>query len=568
MTERVRKESAEPSSAAGHGAARVAAGIFSSRLAGLVREATLAYFLGAGPHADVFRTALRGPNLLQNLLGQQTLSASFIPVYSRLLEDGREEEAGRFAGAIFGLLLAVAATMALVGVLLARPIVALLATGYLADAAQVAGGAASVDRFPLAVRAVRIIFPMTGILVLSAWCLGVLNSHRRFFLSYFAPVLWNGAIIAALGYAGSRAAGLGALPAGLSRLDWMTLAACFGALVGGGLQFAVQLPLVVRLMRGFRLRISTRVEGVAEALRAFAPLAAGRGVVQLSSYLDLLLASFLAAGAVSALGFALPLYLLPVSLFGMSVAAAELPELARRQAESRSEMAARLDAAFRQMAYLTVPTVVGYLALGFLLVGGLYRRGSFGLEDNWLVYAVLGGYTLGLLASNTSRLLQNVFYAAGRTRVPARIAVERVLLSAALGILLMLGLDRFSVARVVGLPVSESGLRFGAAGLALSAGLAAWYELRRLRSVLAADLPGLRLPVGFTRRLLFASVVSLAPALLVWWLLAGRPVLPQALAVVAVYAVTYFGLTHRMGLSQAKRWLGRLVGLFSSTGRR
>jgi putative peptidoglycan lipid II flippase len=164
-------------------ASRVALGIGCSRALGFLREAVLAYFFGAGPHADVFRTALRGPNLLQNLLGEQTLSASFIPVYSRLLASGRPEVAGRFAGAIFGILLAVAAGVSLVGIWLAEPIVSLLAPGYLADAARVAAGELSIDRFPLAVRAVRIIFPMTGILVLSAWALGVLNSHRRFFIS-------------------------------------------------------------------------------------------------------------------------------------------------------------------------------------------------------------------------------------------------------------------------------------------------------------------------------------------------------------------------------------------------
>ncbi len=553
-------ESSETGVGVDGASARVAAGILSSRITGLIREATLAYFLGTGPHADIFRTALRGPNLLQNLLGEQTLSASFIPVYSRFLEQGREEEAGRFAGAILGLLLAVAAALAITGVLLARPIVAVLAAGYLADAAQVAAGEASVDRFPLAVAAVRIIFPMTGILVLSAWCLGILNSHRRFFLSYCAPVVWNGAIISALVMVGSLALVPDWFPESLTRLDQILLAACFGALVGGVLQFAVQLPLVTRLLRGFRFRISTRIEGVAEALRAFAPLAAGRGVVQLSSYLDLLLASFLVAGAVSALGYALPLYLLPVSLFGMSVAAAELPELARRQTDDRSELARRLDEAFRQMSYLTVPTVVGYLALGFLVVGGLYRRGSFRLEDNWLVYFVLCAYSLGLMASNTSRLLQNVFYSAGRTRVPARIAMERVGLSAVLGVVLMLGLDRLEVARVVGLTISDPRLRLGAVGLALGAGIAAWYELYRLRRSLTAEDGGLRLPARFAWRLALATLPSLAAAGATWWLLGRLPVLPQALAVIAVFAMTYFLVTDRMGLSQARRWLGRLGG--------
>ncbi len=527
------------------GASRVAGGILLSRVAGFVREATLAFFFGAGPHADVFRTALRGPNLLQNLLGEQALSASFIPVYSRLLEAGRREEAGRFAGAVFGLLLVVAGGLSLAGVLLAEPLVAVFAAGYLRDAAAVEAGTATVDRYPLAVAAVRLIFPMTGFLVLSAWALGVLNSHRRFFLPYVAPVAWNAAIVAGLWLAGSAARGGGA------DRDGLLIAACVGALVGGALQFAVQLPLVVRLLRGFRLSLSTRVGGVREALKAFAPLAAGRGAVQLSSYLDQLLASFLAAGALAALGWAQVLYLLPVSLFGLSVAAAELPELSRVAAAAR---AARVEAGLRRVYFFTVPTFVGYLAFGFLVVGGLYRRGSFRLDDNWLVYLVLCGYTLGLLATNSSRLLQNLFYATGDTRRPARIAVERVALSGLAGAGLMLWLDRFSVTAAVGFGGGPRELRLGALGLAAAAGASAWYELVRLLAAARREPAAVRLPASHLGKLLAVAAASTLPALAVWWVVPPLPLVAQAAVVLLVYAVTYLAVTRRLGVAEAARW--------------
>ena len=311
------------------GAQRVALGMAASKIAGFAREIGLAYYFGVGPHTDVFRTALRGPNLLQNLLGEQSLSASFIPVYSRMISSGRSEDAGRFAGAIFGLLLALTAALQLTGVVLAEPVVTLVAAGYLTDAAGVATGERSVDRFPLAVRAVRIMFPMAGVLVLSAWSLGILNSHRRFFLPYLAPALWNAAIITALIIVGGQLNLQPGLATDSRDLDRLLIAGCVGALVGGVLQFLIQLPLVFRCLRGFRISFSHRVAGVGEALKAFVPLLAGRGAVQLSGYLDLLLASFLVAGALAALGWAQTLYLLPIGLFGMSVAAAELPELSR-----------------------------------------------------------------------------------------------------------------------------------------------------------------------------------------------------------------------------------------------
>src|SRR5215204_3391659 len=126
MTEPIPPASIPPQAGKTGGAAAIALGILSSRLIGFVRERAYAHFLGVGPHMDVLRVAFRAPNAIQNLLGEGTLSASFIPIYSRMLEEGREEEAGRFAGAVFGLLLAAAAAFSLLGVLFARPLVAIL----------------------------------------------------------------------------------------------------------------------------------------------------------------------------------------------------------------------------------------------------------------------------------------------------------------------------------------------------------------------------------------------------------------------------------------------------------
>lgn len=542
-------------------ASRVALGIASSRSLGFLREMVLAYFFGAGPHADVFRTALRGPNLLQNLLGEQTLSASFIPVYSRLLAAERREDAGRFAGAIFGLLLAVAAIVSLIGVLLAEPIVSLLAPGYLGDASRVAAGELSVDRFPLAVRAVRIMFPMTGILVLSAWALGILNSHRRFFISYMAPALWNAAIIAALVLAASGLSGGSALTDGVAfdaaGQSHLVIAACLGALVGGVLQFALQLPWALRLMRGFRPALSMRVPGVREALRSFTPLLAGRGAVQISGYLDYFLGSFLAAGAVAALGWAQSLYLLPIGLFGMSVAAAELPELARRSGSDSSEaMLNRVRKGFDQMAFLTVPSAVAFLAFGYLVIAALFRRGEFGAADNWLVYLVLAGYSLGLIASSTSRLLNNVFYALGQTRTPARIAIERVVLSAAVGMILMLWLDRLSVNDLFVPNASGHRLFLGAVGLAMGAGISSWYELIRLQRALAGAVGVAALPWSRTMKLVLLALLSCLPGLGLWYLLRYQSVLLLTPLVLLVFGCFYFVLTRLLGVAELGAWLG------------
>lgn len=550
---------AEPAAPpAGSGAASVAAGILSSRILGLLRETMFAHYFGVGPHADAFTAALRVPNLLQNLLGEGALSASFIPIYSRLLAEGKREEAGRFAGAIFGLLLAAAAGLALLGVTLAPALVALIAPGFLHDAARVAAGTLAVDRFALTVGAVRILFPMTGILVLSAWALAVLNSHRRFFLPYFAPALWNAAIIAALAWTGR-----GLLP-GLAGRDHLFFAACWGAFLGGLLQFSVQLPVVARALSGFRFSLSLAVSGVREALAAWGPVVAGRGVVQLAGFLDLFLATLLATGAASADRFAQMLYLLPIGLFGVSVAASELPGLSRlRGDEARGELLARVRRALSLVAFLNIPTVVGYLTFGFLVIAGFYRTGVFGAADNWLVYLVLCGYSTGILATTSSRLLQNTFYALGESKVPARIAVVRVLTSAAVALPLMFALDRIPLSALIpsvgrASKLAASPLFLGALGLSFASGAGAWFELSRLVAALRKRVPEFALPWRADASMLALAGAAAVPAAVLWWLLPPIPRRLQALLVLATYGSLYLLFARLAGVEELAALIGRL----------
>ncbi|PSQ69424.1 MAG: murein biosynthesis integral membrane protein MurJ [Bacteroidetes bacterium QH_2_64_26] len=547
---------AEGESAAGS----VAGGILLSRLFGLLRERTVAYFFGVGAHADVLQVAFKSPNLLQNLLGEGTISAAFIPIYSRLIEEERYAAAGRFAGAIFGLLLAAAGGVALLGVVFAEPIVTVLAPGFLDDAAQVTAGELPFNRFDLAARAVRIVFPMAGVLVLSAWALGILNSHRQFFVPYVAPVLWNAAIIATLFAGGYMLAGTPGAPVALSSdaLTRLLLIACVGAFGGGLLQFGVQVPFVVRHMEGFEFSLSTRVEGVREAINAFGPVVASRGVAQLSAYLDLFLASWLAVGALSALRYAQLLYMLPISLFGMSVAASELPELSRLTEDKVAAFSARLRRSLRQIAFLTVPTVVGYLAFGVLLVGALFQTGQFQAGSTWLVTIVLGGYSLGILATTMSRLLQNAFYAIGDTKTPAWIAVLRVTVSTVVAVPIMFELDAISVETVVG-PLPGNSLFLGALGLSLGATVGAWVEVAALRQRLRGPLPEARIPWGAAGRMMGLALAALGPAAGVWGLWPAGPVLVVAPVVVALYAAVYLGAAWGLGFDEIEAWTQRFL---------
>lgn len=551
---------------AGSGAALVAAGIFASRVIGLVRDRAIAYFFGSGAFADVYRLALRAPNFLQNLLGEGTLSASFIPIYSRMLEEKRPEAAGRFAGAVFAILAAVAFGAALLGFLLAEPFVAVIASGFLQDQEALQLGEIVIDRFDLAVRVVRFTFPMTAFLVLSAWCLGVLNSHRRFLLSYFAPVAWNVALLAAL-FGGAfwifddpfAIGQLDVVPA--DALSQLLVMVFVGGIAGGILQFGVQLPTVLRLMKGFRPRLSLEVEGVREGIKAFVPVVLGRGAYQLSGYLDFWLSTFVAAGALGAIGYAQTLYLLPISLFGMSVAASELPELSRI---SRSELDAFLDrvaGSVRQILYMIVPTVVGYLGFGFLVVGAFYQTGQFDLDDTWQVYFVLAAYSLGMTATTVGRLLQNAFYALSDTKTPAKIAVWRVAISGLIGAALMFLLDRFSVSDVLGIAAEGEPLRLGAVGLALGSAVGAWVELWRLVAALRQHEPRFRLPWAAGVRMLGLAGLAAVPAAAMRWLVPAEPfpIWAYGVAVIAVYGLSYLALGHAFKFKESDAWVGRFL---------
>ncbi|HEY8519942.1 MAG TPA: murein biosynthesis integral membrane protein MurJ [Gammaproteobacteria bacterium] len=518
----------------------VAAGIFLSRIAGLVRERAIASYFGTGLHADVLGAGLRMPNVLQNLLGEGTLSASFIPVYSELLGQGRTQEAGRVAGAVFALLLGIAGLISLVGIAAAPLLVTVFTPGF--------EGA----RRELTIAVVRILFPMTGVLVLSAWALGILNSHRRFFVPYFAPVLWNAAIIGALVAFGGRL-----------ELDALLMAAAWGALVGGFLQFGIQLPWVLRLDREIRINTGRAEPGFQEAVRNAGPAILGRGVVQLSTYVDMFLASLLAVGALARLRYAQTLYVLPVSLFGLSVAAAELPELARERGGPAEALRERTVSAVRRVAFYVLPSLVAFVALGEPLVAGLYRTGEFGAADVTVVWLTLAAYSLGLFASTAARVYQSAFFALRDTRTPARVAALRVAASAAGGALLMTQfepLDLGFAAVPAGLfaGANVQGLPLGAVGLALGAALGAWTEWALLARRLRARIGPVGVGVRALGPMLAAALAAAAAGHGARLALGEAHPLPAAVVIAGVFGVAYLAAARLLRIPEAHAFLAAL----------
>lgn len=537
----------------------VAAGILLSRLSGLIREVVIGRYLGTSPSADAFRAALRIPNLLQNLLGEGVLSASFIPVYARLRSEGDEREAGRLAGAIAGLLLVLTGVLCVLGLLLAGPLTSLLASGL------------GAFRHELTVELVRIMFPGIGFLVLSAWCLGVLNSHRRFFLSYVAPVLWNAAQIVAL------------VAAALSAFDQrsMAVALAWGVLIGGALQFAVQLGPVLRLLGRFRLSLDTTRASVRNVLSRFGPVVLSRGTVQVLAFIDLTLASWLAAGAIAALGYAQVLYLLPISLFGMSVAAAELPALSETRVydpDTRRVYRRRLEEGMARIAFYVAPTAAMFIVVGDVIVRLVFQRGDFTAADTWAVWLVLAAFATGLPAMTSSRLLQNGLYALDDARTPARLAVVRVIVAAAVALALMFPLDRLTIgptgiegwSDVLGafgpLPAdvrADATLpHLGIVGLGVGASVAAWVEYLMLSRALAWRIGRTRLAGRWLNPIAVSCAAAAAVAYGMVWLTGDRlPSLVTAVVVLGPAGVVYVALTRSLGVPEARTSLDR-VGRF------
>lgn len=531
-------------SRAGRGATLVGAGIFASRIAGLAREMVAGRVIGINGAADALAAAMRIPNLLQNLLGEGVLSASFVPVYSELLDAEDEREASRVAGAVGAALMVVTGLSVLAIVLAARPLTRLLAWG-LTDTS-----------FELAVDLTRITAVGIGFMVMSAWCLGILNSHRNFFLPYVAPVIWNVAQIAAL---------LLAWQGGWDIAD-ATRAAAIGVAVGGVLQLLVQLPTTMTLARGVRLALDSNNPHVRDVRRRFGPAVLGRGAVQISAYIDLLLASFLAAGALSALFKAQILYILPVSLFAMSVAAAELPELSRL-VHDPAQIAQRTNAALRRIAFWMLASSLLLIAAGEPIVALLFEGGAFTSADTSLVWLILVFYGLGLPAIGLSRILQNAAYAMGDTAGPARLAALRVSLAAAFGVLFMFPLDRAFIGidgveqlgEAFGLmgPLEatlrsdESVVRLGAVGLAVGSAIGAWVELVLLSRLLTRYLPSLRSPAAALIAPGTAAAIAFAVTAALKLVTADLPTVVAALLTVGIGGFTYVVVAFRTGVREA-----------------
>lgn len=527
----------------------MAAGILLSRVSGLIRSIVIGIALGRGTFvADAFSWTMRIPNLLQNLLGEGALSASFIPVYAKLVEDDKKDEADTLAGGVISLLVLITALLVGLGVFAARPIVS-IGTNW----------ETNPEKYELTIDLLRITTMGLGFLVISAWCLGILNSHRSFFSSYVAPVIWNVTQIAVATVA---------LAMGFANTD-IVVAIAWAVVVGGIGQVLFQLPKVRRLAPSIRANLSM-TESLRDVLRRFVPAVGARGVLQISSFADTVLAGVLVTGALATYAqFVLPLYLLPVSLFGFSVAAAELAEMSRTS-DRPDVIAGRLQPALRRVLIPAGLVTAAYVGASTVFVDALYGvpsrlldRGLTEKNDIAIVGLVLSTFALGLPAAMTARVTQNTLYSLGDVKGPARIAALRLIVSVIISAIMMLQLDwlffndEASIEAFGDVPhwppwellpkarrETEGLAHLGATGLAIGATAGSWLEWALLKRRLQATIGG-SISSGVGARVGVAGIAAMVSMFFVARLTADVPSPLDAILVGVVGVAMYLAFFYR-----------------------
>jgi putative peptidoglycan lipid II flippase len=291
---------------------------------------------------------------------------------------------------------------------------------------------------------------------------------------------------------------------------------------------------------------------VREVVRNFVPVFISRGVVQISGYVDVVLASYLPRGAVAAISNAQTLYMLPVSLFGMAVSAAELPAMSSALGDAGQVAAylrGRLNSGLRQIAFFVVPSAMAFLALGGVISALLFENGAFRHADSNYVWSIVAGSSVGLLASTLGRLYSSAYYALRDTRTPLRFAVIRVVLTTGLGYLCALPLPRW-----VGLDP-----RWGAAGLTASAGVAGWVEFTLLRRTMNRRIGQTGLPASLVAKLWTSAALAAAAGWGVKLALGNRHPLIFGALIIGTYGAIYFAAAYLLGVEECRGALRRIL---------
>jgi putative peptidoglycan lipid II flippase len=392
----------------------------TSRILGVVREQVLAYYFGAGNAMDAYNVAFRFPNLLRDLFAEGAMSAAFVPTFSNQLATKGKESAFRLANYVVNALLITTAVAVVLGMVFAEPLVRAFAGGF----EDVPG------KLALTVTLTRIMLPFLTFVALAAAFMGMANALHHFFVPAVSPAMFNVCSV------GCTVGLMAVMPAfGLPPVA----AVAVGALVGGFAQWAVQWPLLHR--EGFRYR-PTQLDwsdpGLRRVLLLMGPGTIGLAATQVNLFVNTWLAAQEGTGAVSWLNLTFRLMYLPIGLFGVSIATATTPAIARQLAlGDRATVRKTIADGLVLMMMLNVPATIGLMVLAEPIIRLMYERGAFMPSDTIAAAGALQFYAVGLLGYSVVRIASPAFYALGQSRVPVAISFVTVLANAALNFALV-----------------------------------------------------------------------------------------------------------------------------------
>ncbi len=415
---------AAPKSEGGHPRLARSAGVFglatiASRILGLVRDQVLAFYFGAGDTNDAFRVASRIPNLVRDLFAEGAMSAAFVPTFTRQLTRHGRERAWHLASSVINALLLVTGVLVVAGIVFAEPLARLFASEF----STVPG------KLELTISLTRIVFPFLTLVAVAAVMMGMLNSLGHFFVPALSPAMYNVAVIVMSLAVIPIAPRLGVAP--------ITIVA-IATLVGGIGQIIIQWPPLRR--EGFRYQpvLDFRDEAMHRVLLLMGPGTIGMAATQINLFVNTVLATGEGTGAVSWLDFAFRLMYLPIGLFGVSIATAATPAIARMVAEQDvPRIRGTLANALGLMLFLNVPATVGLMILAEPIVAVIFQHGQFTAADTIATARALQLYAIGLVGYSIVRIISPTFYALQRSRIPVMVSAASVVVNVGLNLTLV-----------------------------------------------------------------------------------------------------------------------------------
>jgi putative peptidoglycan lipid II flippase len=475
--------------------------VMGSRLLGLVREQVFAVVFGAGRELDAFITAFRIPNLFRDLFAEGALSAAFVTTFSRTLTRDGEAAAARLASLVMTALVVAVGTITLAGIVAAPLLLGWIAPGFDAIPGKTA----------LTLQMTRIMFPFLLMVALAAVAMGILNTHNVFAIPASASTFFNlgsiaggllcasliapGYVTTALGLVGGPAKA----PPGSDLAARAIVGMAIGTLVGGLLQFGIQLPALRRVGFRYRPALDLRDPGLHQVLQLMAPATIGAAAVQVNVLVNNNFASYLGDGPVSWLNVAFRFMQLPIGLFGVAIAVVSLPVVSRQVAHGDHAAMRRTLAGALEFAFLlSLPAACGLVVLGEPIIGLVYEHGRFTPADTAEATRALAGYATGLAGYAGVKIVAPAFYALGDARTPMVVSLVSIGINYALN---------WTLVRALG---------FGHVGLALSTSAVALFNFawlfaalrRRLGGIEGRRLAGAAGRIGLAAAAMSASVAG------------------------------------------------------------